>query len=86
MIIESKTFSKKYITSLQKQMKTTAECKSFLIKVSSQTFSGNIYTAIAKIATIYWLFDTLYSSSEEVELLLKSDLFTLLNYSFKLPF
>ena len=60
MMIESKTCGKEYITSLQKQMKAIAEYKSFLIKVSSQTFSGNIYTTIAKVATIYWLFDTLY--------------------------
>ena len=53
MMIESQNFGENiYITSLQKQMKAIAECKSFLIKVSSQTFSGNIYTTIAKVATI----------------------------------
>ena len=42
-------------------MKATAECKNFLIKVSSQTFSGNIrIQTIAKVATIYWLFNTYF--------------------------
>ena len=60
MMIESKTFDKKYITSLQKQMKAIAECKSVLVNFFSQTFSVNVHTTIAKVATIYWLFDSLY--------------------------
>ena len=46
MMIESKTFHKNTYTSLQKQVKATAECKSFLVNVSSQTFSGTLYTRL----------------------------------------
>ena len=60
MMIESNTFDKKIYYQPPKQMKAIAECKPFLVNVSSQTFSGNKNTTIAKVATIYWLFDTLY--------------------------